>query len=71
MQTNYHIKCNICEINIESKNVIGHTSTKEHQPKKTILECDLLNLKSMKRYLEDFSVISMWIEGLSHEEKKN
>lgn len=71
MQTNHHIKCNICEINIESKKVIEHTSAKEHQLKKTTFECNLLNLKSMKWYLEDVSVISMWIEGLSHEGKKN
>jgi hypothetical protein len=61
----------MCEINIESKNVIEHTSAKEHQLKKTTLECELLNLTSMKRDLEDFSVISMWIAGLSHEEKNN
>jgi hypothetical protein len=71
MQTNYHIKCNICETNIESKNITEHTSAKEHQLKKTTLERDLLNLKSRKSYLEDFSVISTWIEGLSDEEKKN
>jgi hypothetical protein len=71
MQTNYRVRCNMCEINIESKNVIEHTSAKEHQLKKTTLECELLNLTSMKRDLEDFSVISMWIAGLSHEEKNN
>jgi hypothetical protein len=70
MQTNYHIRCNMCEINIESKTVVGHTIAKEHELKKTTLESELLNLKS-KKYLDDFSVISMWIEGLSHEEKKN
>jgi len=31
--------------------------------KKTTLECELLNVTSMKRDLEDFSVISMWIAG--------
>ncbi|MGA9153603.1 MAG: hypothetical protein WBZ36_23735 [Candidatus Nitrosopolaris sp.] len=61
----------MCEISIESKNVIEHTSAKEHELKKTILERELLNLTSMKRDLEDFSVISMWIAGLSHEEKNN
>ena len=71
MQTNYRVRCNMCEINIESKNVIEHTSAKEHQLKKTTLECELLNLTSMKRDLEDFSVISMWIAGLSHEKKNN
>ncbi|MFY9798617.1 MAG: hypothetical protein WAK17_04590 [Candidatus Nitrosopolaris sp.] len=60
----------MCEINIESKTVVGHTIAKEHELKKTTLESELLNLKS-KKYLDDFSVISMWIEGLSHEEKKN
>ncbi len=67
MQTNYPVRCNMCEINIESKNVIEHTSAREHQLKKTTLECELLNFKS-KRDLEDFSVISMWVAGLSHEE---
>jgi hypothetical protein len=71
MQTNYRVRCNMCEINIESKNVIEHTSAKEHELKKKTLECELLNLTSMKRDLEDFSVISMWIAGLSHEEKNN
>lgn len=71
MQTNYHVRCNMCEINIESKNVIEHTSAKEHELKKTTLECELLNLTSMKQDLEDFSVISMWIAGLSHEENNN
>lgn len=72
MQTNYRVRCNMCEINIESKNVIEHTSTKEHELKKTTLERELLNLTSMKRdHLADFSVISMWIAGLSHEEKNN
>lgn len=71
MQTNYRVRCNMCEINIESKNVIEHTSVKEHELKKTTLERELLNLTSMKRDLEDFSVISMWIAGLSHEEKNN
>lgn len=61
----------MCEINIESKNVIEHTSTKEHELKKTTLERELLNLTSMKQDLVDFSVISMWIAGLSHEEKNN
>jgi hypothetical protein len=61
----------MCEINIESQNVIEHTSSKEHELKKTTLERELLNLTSMKRDLEDFSVISMWIVGLSHEEKNN
>jgi hypothetical protein len=61
----------MCEISIESKNVIEHTSAKEHELKKIILERELLNLTSMKRDLEDFSVISMWIAGLSHEEKNN
>ncbi|HYA83059.1 MAG TPA: hypothetical protein VEH06_06370 [Candidatus Bathyarchaeia archaeon] len=61
----------MCEINIESKNLIEHTSAKEHELKKTTLECELLDLTSMKRDLEDFSVISMWIAGLSHEEKNN
>lgn len=71
MQNNYRVRCNMCEISIESKNVIEHTSAKEHELKKTILEHELLNLTSMKRDLEDFSVISMWIAGLSHEEKNN
>ena len=71
MQTNYLVRCNMCEINIESKNVIEHTNSKEHDLKKTTLERELLNLTSMKRDLEDFSVISMWIAGLSHEEKNN
>jgi|GEM_PF-2124018 hypothetical protein len=71
MQTNYRVRCNMCEINIESKNLIEHTSAKEHELKKTTLECELLDLTSMKRDLEDFSVISMWIAGLSHEEKNN
>jgi hypothetical protein len=71
MQTNYLIKCNICETNIESKSIMEHTSAKQHQLKKTTLERDLLNLRSRKSYLEDFSVISTWIEGLSDEEKKN
>jgi hypothetical protein len=71
MQTNYRVRCNMCEINIESKNVIEHISAKEHELKKTTLECELLDLTSMKRDLEDFSVISMWIAGLSHEEKNN
>ena len=69
MQTNYRVRCNMCEINIESKNVIEHTSAKEHELKKTTFECELLDLTSMKRDLEDFSVISMWIAGLSDEEK--
>jgi len=43
-----------------------HTRAKEHDLKKTALECELLNVTSMKRDLEDFSVISMWIAGLSH-----
>jgi hypothetical protein len=60
----------MCEIYIESKNVIEHTSAKEHELKKTTLECELLNLTSMKRDLEDFSVVSMWIAGI-HEEKNN
>jgi hypothetical protein len=71
MQTNYRVRCNICEINIESKNVIEHTSAKEHELKKTTLERELLNLITMNQDLEDFSVISMWIAGLSHEEKNN
>jgi hypothetical protein len=71
MQTNYRVKCNMCEINIESKHVLEHTSAKEHKLKKTTLECELLNLTSMKRDLEDFSVISMWIAGLPQEEKNN
>ena len=70
MQDNYRVRCNMCEISIESKNVIEHTSAKEHELKKTTLERELLNLTS-KRDLEDFSVISMWIAGLSHEEKNN
>jgi hypothetical protein len=40
MQTNYRVRCNICEINIESKNVIEHTSAEEHELKKTTLEFD-------------------------------
>ena len=71
MQTNYRVRCNMCEINIESKNVIEHTSVKEHELKKTTLERELLNLTSMKRDLEDLSVISMWNAALSHEEKNS
>jgi hypothetical protein len=67
METNYPVRCNMCETNIESKNVIEHTSAREHELKKTTLECELLNLKS-KRNVEDFSVISMWVAGLSDEE---
>jgi len=66
MQTNYRVRCNICGLDIESKNVMEHTSAKEHDLKKTALECELLNVTPMKRDLEDFSVISMWIAGLSH-----
>jgi len=69
MQNNYRVRCNMCEISIESKSVVEHTSAKEHELKKTILERELLNLTSIKRDLEDFSVISMWIAGLSDEEK--
>ena len=69
MQTNYRVRCNMCEINIESKNVIEHTSTKEHELKKTILEREMTSMK--RDHLADFSVISMWIAGLSHEEKNN
>jgi hypothetical protein len=71
MQTNYRVRCNVCEINIESKNVIEHTGAKEHELKKTTLERELLNLTSMKRDLEDLSVISMWNAALSHEEKNS
>jgi hypothetical protein len=39
---NYHIKCNMCEINIDMKNVMDDTSTKEHLQKKTTLECDFM-----------------------------
>ena len=70
MQNNYRVRCNMCEISIESNNVVEHTSAKEHELKKTILERELLNLISMKRDLEDFSVISMWIEGLSRRGKQ-
>ena len=63
MQTNYRVRCNICGLDIESKNVLEHTSAKEHDMKKTTLECELLNVTSMKRDLEDFSLISMWIAG--------
>ena len=66
MQTNYRVRCNICGLDFESKNVMEHTSAKEHDLKKTALECELLNVTSMKRDLEDFSVISIWIAGLSH-----
>lgn len=66
MQTNYRVRCNICGLDIESKNVMEHTSAKAHDLKKTALECELLNVTSMKRDLEEFSVISMWIAGLSH-----
>jgi hypothetical protein len=55
---NYHIKCNMCEINIDMNNVMDDISTKEHLQKKTTLECDFMNLKSMKWYFEDISVIS-------------
>jgi len=66
MQTNYRVRCNICGLDIESKSVMEHTGAKEHDLKKTALECELLNVTSMKRDLEGFSVISMWIAGLSH-----
>ena len=69
MQNNYRVRCNMCEINIESKNVIEHTSTREHELKKTTLERELTSMK--RDHLADFSVISMWIAGLSHEEKNN
>lgn len=71
MQNNYRVRCNMCEISIESKDVVEHTSAKEHELKKIILERELLNLTSMKRDLEDLSVISMWIAGLSQEEEIN
>ena len=69
MQSNYSINCNICEISIDSKDVIEHISTKEHQQKNTTLESNLMHLKSMKWHFKDISVISKWIEGLSHEQK--
>jgi hypothetical protein len=65
---NNHVRCNICEISIDVKDLIPHTRTKGHRLKKTALEYELGNLKFAKWYPNDISVIGKWIEGLSYGE---
>jgi hypothetical protein len=65
---NTYVRCNICEINIDVKDLVPHTSTNGHRLKKTALECELGNFKITKRYPNDISIIGKWIEDLSRGE---
>ncbi|MBV9176612.1 MAG: hypothetical protein JO297_06210 [Nitrososphaeraceae archaeon] len=62
---NTYVRCNTCEINIDVKDLVPHTSTKGHRLKKTALECKLWNFKFTKWYPNDISIIAKWIEDLS------
>jgi hypothetical protein len=65
---NNYVRCNICEISLDVKDLIPHTCTKGHRLKKTALESELGNLKLTKWYPNDISVIAKWIEGESYGE---
>lgn len=53
------LKCNICELEIDSSNANTHGESRTHIQRKQQLQADLKNI-SERKYEHDISVISSW-----------